>query len=278
MKFFQEWKLSTMLWLIVAAVALNPAKTALSHSLDDVEQQLSKRDAYLQVVNQDVPPFSLQDLNGQPRELNDFQDKVVILNFIFASCTDLCPLHTQKLIDIQAMINDTPMRDIVQFISITTDPGRDTPDILKTYIDDQGIDSSNWLFLTSGIQEPTTTRDLAQRFGLKFMPTDDGQQVHGAVTHLIDKEGRLRARYHGMEFGNVNFVQHANALVNDFDKHVAGNNLTGSAKQAASAGGSFVRDNLTSPWTLALGAILILMFAAIGGIMIRNNAGRNQQP
>ena len=278
MRMKTQRRLSSILWLILAAAIISSAKTTLAHSLDDVEQQLSKRDAYLQVVNQDVPPFHLQDLNGQPRELNEFQDKVVILNFIFASCTDLCPLHTQKLIDIQAMINDTPMRDIVQFISITTDPERDTPEILRTYIDDQGIDPSNWLFLTSGTQEPTTTRDLARRFGLKFTPTDDGQQVHGAVAHLIDKEGRMRARYHGLEFGNVNFVQLANALVNDFDKHVAGNNLTGSAKQAASAGGSFVRDNLTSPWTLALGAFLILMFAAFGGIIIRNNAGRNQQP
>ena len=277
LKFLKEWKLSTVLLLVVAALFLNPAKISLAHSLDDVEQQLSERDVYLQVVNQDVPPFRLQDLNGRPRELNEFQDKVVILNFIFASCIDLCPLHTQKLIDIQAMINDTPMRDIIQFISITTDPERDTTDILKTYIDDQGIDPSNWLFLTSGTQEPTTTRDLAQRFGLKFMPTDDGQQVHGAVTHLIDKEGRLRARYHGMEFGNVNFVQYANALVNDFDKHVAGNSLTESA-QPAPTGGSFLSDNLTSPWTFALGAFLILMFAAFGGIMIRNNAGRNQQP
>ena len=268
LKFTQEWTLSAILWLVLAAVALSPAKTVLAHSLDDVEQQLSKRDAYLQVVNQDVPPFGLQDLNGQPRELNDFQDKVVILNFIFASCTDLCPLHTQKLIDIQAMINDTPMRDIVQFISITTDPARDTPDVLKKYIGDQGVDPSNWIFLTSGPQEPTTTRDLAQRFGLKFTPTDDGQQLHGAVTHLIDKEGRIRARYHGMDFGNVNFVQHANALVNDFDKHVIGNIRSETVQRAASTGGSLVGGKMMSPWTFAVGALLILAVAGFGGLMI----------
>ena len=268
LKFTQKWKLSTILWLAFVAVAFSPAKISQAHSLDDVEQKLSKREAYLQVVNQDVPPFSLQDMNGQLRELGDFQDKVIILNFMFVSCTDLCPLHTQKLIEIQAMINDTPMRDLVQLISITTDPVRDTPDVLKKYIGDQGVDPSNWLFLTSGSQEPTTTRDLAQRFNLKFMPTDDGQQVHGAVTHLIDKEGRLRARYHGMDFGNVNFVQYANALVNDFDKHVAGNNRSEIAQRAVSKGGSLVGGKMMSPWTFAVGALLILGVACFGGRMI----------
>jgi protein SCO1 len=269
LKFTQKWKLSIIPWLAFVAVAFSPAKISQAHSLDDVEQKLSKRDAYLQVVNQDVPPFSLQDLNGRPRELSDFQDKVIILNFMFASCTDLCPLHTQKLIEIQAMINDTPMRDLVQFISITTDPVQDTPDVLKKYINDQGVDPNNWLFLTSGQQEPTTTRELAQRFSLKFTPTDDGQQVHGAVTHLIDKEGRLRARYHGMDFGNVNFVQYANALVNDFDKHTAGSNRSETAQRTASTGGNLVDRNMMSPWTFAVGGLLILAVAGFSGRMIR---------
>lgn len=268
LKFAKEWRLSTILWLFAVVVALNPAKILLAHSLDDVEQQLSKREAYLQIVNQDAPHFILQDLNGRPRALNDFQDKIVILNFIFAFCTDLCPLHAQKLIDIQVMINDTPMRDIVQFISITTDPARDTPEILKTYIDEQGVDPDNWLFLTSGILEPTTTRELAQRFGLKFMPTDDGQQFHGAVTYLIDKENRMRAKYHGMGFDNVNFVQYANALINDFDKHAAGNIRSETVQRAASTGGSLVGGKMMSPWTFAVGALMLLAIAGFGGLMI----------
>jgi protein SCO1/2 len=60
------------------------------------------------------------------------------------------------------------------------------------------------------------TRELAERFGLKFTALEDGYQMHGVVTHLIDKSGNLRARYHGLKFNATNLIVHINALTNDY--------------------------------------------------------------
>ena len=84
-------------------------------------------------------------------------------------------------------INPTPMKDVVQFVTITTDPERDTPVVMQAYGSTHGLDPINWVFLTSGTDESEATRELAGRYGLKFTPSKDGYQMHGIVTHLIDK-------------------------------------------------------------------------------------------
>jgi len=72
------------------------------------------------------------------------------------------------------------------------------------------------MFLTvAADQSENTTRRLAEAFGHKFTKTEDGYQMHGIVTHVIDREGRWRANFHGLKFQPVNLVLFVNALVND---------------------------------------------------------------
>jgi protein SCO1/2 len=113
------------------------------------------------------------------------------------------------------MVNQTPMKDQVQFVSITTDPENDTADVLRSYGPAHGLDPVNWVFLTSGSDRPSATREIAERYGHKFTKAEGGYQVHGVVTHVIDREGRWRANFHGLEFSPTNLVLFVNALVND---------------------------------------------------------------
>jgi protein SCO1/2 len=206
--------------LILSAFALTLALAprAGAHSLEELEKALAERERYVEFRNESAPEFALQDVDGRPVALRDFRGKVVVLNFIFASCTDVCPLHSELIASIQKDINQTPMRELVQFVTVTTDPERDTAEVLKPYGATHGLDPANWVFLTSGAARPDETRSIAMRYGLRFTPTPDGQFMHGVVTHLIDKEGLLRARYHGLKVEPTNFIVHVNALVNDFHK------------------------------------------------------------
>jgi protein SCO1/2 len=47
---------------------------------------------------------------------------------------------------------------------------------------------------------------------------EDGIQAHGIVTHVIDKEGRWRANFHGLDFAPVNLVTFVNALTNGIQR------------------------------------------------------------
>ncbi|MCP2226003.1 SCO family protein [Pseudomonas sp. FSL W5-0299] len=90
----------------------------------------------------------LQDQNGNTlRFYSDaLQNRVVLLNVIFTSCNDACPLITQKLKEVREVLGDKA--DGITFISLTSDPLRDTPAVLKAYTLKQGVDGPHWLFLT----------------------------------------------------------------------------------------------------------------------------------
>jgi protein SCO1 len=192
------------------------ALPAFSHSLKEVEQNLYEKEKYYQPVDVAAPAFTLQDADGRVTRLVDLKGKVVVLHFIFTKCPDVCPLHAERIAEIQKMVNITPMKAQVQFITVTTDPTRDTGQVLRDYGDNHGLDLVNWIFLTAAAGDPEdATRRLAKAYGVEFRLAEDGsEQMHGVVTNVIDQDGILRARFHGLKFENVNMVIFINALIN----------------------------------------------------------------
>jgi len=206
-------KFVLVLLVLVAGAAI--ATGSQAHSLDELEGQLTKQELSFQAVSRPAPGFTLQGSDGQPHSLSDWKGKVVVLWFIYTNCPDVCPLHTDAMASVQQMINRTPMKDRVEFIAITTDPERDTV-VMRDYGEVHGLDAINGVLLTSGPDKPTVTREVAEAYGLKFTSGPDGMQMHGIVTHVIDKSGNLRARYHGLKFAPTSLIAYINALTNDY--------------------------------------------------------------
>lgn len=204
------------------ALSVLCAPAASAHSPEELNATLIDKEPYFQPLDKPAPGFSLRAADGSSVRLDDYRGKVVVLHFIYASCPDVCPLHAERVAEIQAMVNGTPMWELVQFVSITTDPATDTPALLQDYGQAHGLDPFNWVFLTTMPDQPEdTTRRLVEAYGHKFSETEDGYQLHGIVTHVIDKEGRWRANFHGLKFEPLSLVLFVNALVNDHDVHGA---------------------------------------------------------
>jgi protein SCO1/2 len=195
------------------AALLSTVPPALAHSPENHEARLRDRERYFQPLEpRPAPDFTLLDAEGRAVSLADLHGKVVVLHFVYASCPDVCPLHAERIADVQQMLNQTPARDQVRFVTITTDPERDTPEVLRAYGPAHGLDPANWTFLTSGADRPEATRALAAAFGHRFTPVPEGMQMHGVVTHVIDREGRLRANFHGLDFAPDSLVTYVQAL------------------------------------------------------------------
>jgi protein SCO1 len=208
--------------VVAAVLAAAAIPSALAHSVDELGQELRDREKYFQPLDKEAPEFTLEDADGPTFSLESLGGKVVVLHFIYASCPDFCPLHADLIARVQEMVNQTPTREQVQFISITTDPENDTPDVLRDYGPAHGLDSSNWAFLTSGHDRPDdATRKLAERFGHTFTKGENGYQTHSVVTHVIGPDGRWRANFHGLKFEPTNLVTYINALANEHgsEKH-----------------------------------------------------------
>jgi protein SCO1/2 len=209
------WHSAALAFALITALVT----PVLAHSLEEVDQDLRDRDKFFQPVDSEAPGFTLQDVDGRVVGLSDLRGKVVVLNFIYTNCPDVCPLHAERIAQLQGMINQTPMKTLVEFVTITTDPKRDTGHVLRAYGQAHGLDPVNWMFLTAAPDQPEdSTRKVAEAYGLKFTQGDDGMQMHGIVTHVLDQDGRMRARFHGLQFEPVNLVMVVNALTNRTQK------------------------------------------------------------
>ncbi len=60
------------------------------------------------------------------------KEKVVVINFIFTRCPDVCPLETARLLEVQKILGDRVGKDVFMY-SITIEPDYDTPEVLKRY-------------------------------------------------------------------------------------------------------------------------------------------------
>ncbi|MCW2271405.1 hypothetical protein D3C77_01190 [compost metagenome] len=91
----------------------------------------------------------VKDQNGRTlRFYSDvLKDKVVMLNVIFTHCNDACPLITRKLREVREAMGEEQASKVT-FISLSSDPTNDTPQVLKEFAQKQGVDGPNWLFLT----------------------------------------------------------------------------------------------------------------------------------
>jgi protein SCO1 len=108
-------------------------------------------------------PLTTQD--GEVVHLWDdlLKDKVVAIDRIYTHCKFSCPLETARLAEVQRLLGDRVGKEIF-FYSITLDPKRDTPEVLKAYADRYRA-GPGWLFLTGS---PDDIKLVARKLGLYF--------------------------------------------------------------------------------------------------------------
>jgi protein SCO1/2 len=158
-----------------------------------------------------APDFTLTSQDGAEVTLASLRGKVVAVAFIYASCPDVCPMLTDKM----ARVQDALGADFgakVAFLSITTDPEHDTPQVLKEYAEAFDADLAGWSFLTG---EPAAIRDVAHRYGVAVVKAADGQVDHTLLTTLIDRQGTMRVQYLGYRFDEEEFRRDLESLVNE---------------------------------------------------------------
>jgi len=199
---------------LISMVALGSLK-AYAHSMEDVEATLNEKERYAQFVDQPAPPFELTDSDGNTVSLADLKGKTVVLNFLYTRCSEACPLHMNLIRQLQTGVEEERLSEEVVFITIATDREdvAGTRKNMRAYGENFDLKPGNWHFLYRARAEPPgLTSELAQAYGVRFTDTGDGVQVHGVVTHVIDPEGRMRARFHGLKFQPEHLVTYLKAI------------------------------------------------------------------
>jgi len=199
---------------LISMVALGSLK-AYAHSMEDVEASLNEKERYAQFVDQPAPPFDLTGTDGKTLSLADLNGKTVVLNFLYTRCTEACPLHMNLIRQLQTGVEEEGLSEEVVFITIATDREdvAGTRKNMRAYGENFDLNPGNWHFLYRAKNEsPGLTSELAKAYGVQFTDTGDGVQVHGVVTHVIDPQGQMRARFHGLKFEPQHLVTYLKAI------------------------------------------------------------------
>jgi len=178
-------------WLALALIAA-PAH-AYAH---DTSAQAHTGDTGRLPMMGAAPDFTLTSQDGNPVSLHDFRGKVVAIAFIYTSCTDVCPMLTANMASVQEKLGPA-FGSKVAFLSITVDPERDTPEVLKEYANNFSADPKGWVFLTG---EAEAVRQVGLKYGVVARKTADGDVDHNLLTSLVDAGGNLRVQYLGTNF------------------------------------------------------------------------------
>jgi len=148
-----------------------------------------------------APDFALTSQDGAPVKLSDYRGRVVAVTFIFTLCADTCPVLTPMMSFVQDQLGED-FGEKIAFVSITVDPERDTPEVLKEYAQAFGANLAGWSFLTGA---PDAIREVTRRYGVFAAKNSNGSVDHTFLTSIIDQRGVLRVQYLGVRFDPEEF-------------------------------------------------------------------------
>jgi len=147
----------------------------------------------------DMPAFALTDQSGRAVTQNDLKGKTWVVDFIYTTCPDQCPMLSRHMEGLQGLL---PKESTIQLVSISVDPTHDTPAVLAQYAKRYHADPSHWRFLTG---RPETIQRL--QAGLKLAPPNNspGEKTidHSSRLILVDAQARVRGYYDATENKDV---------------------------------------------------------------------------
>jgi cytochrome oxidase Cu insertion factor (SCO1/SenC/PrrC family) len=168
-----------------------------------------------------APDGAVLTVDGGLEKLSHFtRGRITLLGFIYTSCTNPqgCPLAYRVFDRLKDEIRATPvLRDQVQLVTLSFDPARDTPSVMKHYAGSQLEDEGGlrWFFLTT-----PSVRDLlplVEGFGQDVQYAVDrssGRPVrqlsHVLKVFLIDRSGDVREIY-------TSTFLHPRAIIGDIE-------------------------------------------------------------
>jgi cytochrome oxidase Cu insertion factor (SCO1/SenC/PrrC family) len=141
--------------------------------------------------------FSLTDRTGRTVTRAELAGKILVVDFLFTSCSLTCPEVNRRMAEIQRRTTGQPD---VRFVSLTVDPRTDTPAALMKFGARFGADTNRWLMLTGdkpALYQLIATSFLAQDLNdpFTYMP---GNFSHTERIAVVDAHGNVQAYFDGL--------------------------------------------------------------------------------
>ena len=138
-----------------------------------------------------APEFALRGSDGRELKLSRFRGKLVVLEFGYTSCVDVCPVSLAMLAAARKKLG--PLADQVQVIYATVDPERDTADHMRRYL--AAFDPTFIGATGTPEQMARVRKDYGISITKRMIEGSKTDYVigHSSYLYFIDRQGKLRA-------------------------------------------------------------------------------------
>ena len=140
-----------------------------------------------------APAVDLVDSGHRPFSLESLRGKVVLVSFVYTTCNGSCPATTAGLDRVRRTLRDEGLWDrSVEFVSITLDPARDSPEALARYARIYRAEPETWHFLTG---PPERVAKVLDSWDMWAKVGPSGVLDHPSRIFLLDRRGHRREIY-----------------------------------------------------------------------------------
>ena len=142
-----------------------------------------------------VPHFTLTNQEGQSFGSAQLAGKIWIADFIFTTCPGPCPMISTRMSELQRPLEKSD----VHLVSVTVDPEKDTPAVLREYSERLHAQPGRWDFLTGSREAIYDLSRNGFKLGISDGAGENGTPVHSTRMILVDRRGTIRGYYDGLE-------------------------------------------------------------------------------
>ncbi|SRR5579885_382259 len=157
-------------------------------------------------VKGEFPNLPLKDQEGRQFTFSQLRGKVLVVSYIYTHCPDICHMTSARMSAFKEKLRRSNIQDRVYFVSISIDPQRDTPEVLRHHAKMMNLDLTNWVFVTGDENDINSTIEVAGMEAINgpVQYSENGEPSY-SITHrdrisLVDRKGRIRKHYKGSTF------------------------------------------------------------------------------
>ena len=148
-----------------------------------------------EIISHKISDFSFINQNEKTISNKEIEGKIHIANFMFTSCTSICPDMTGNMKLIEKAFSNDPR---VVILSYSVTPWIDTPDKLADYVEFNNNKTNNWHFLTGNKGEIySLARESYFAEETLGFSKDSTDFLHTEYFILVDRDKRIRGVYNG---------------------------------------------------------------------------------
>lgn len=147
-----------------------------------------------QAIGRRIGDYTFLDGKAQEISLSSLRGKPVVISLIYTSCYHVCPTVTSNLANVVKSARQALGEESFSVLTIGFDSPNDTPDRMRVFAGQRGIDINDWHFVSASAE---TMSGLTSDVGFSYFSSPKGFDHMIQVT-VLDGDGKVYRQIYGI--------------------------------------------------------------------------------